>query len=297
MRALVTGATGFIGRQLLERLDSAVVLSRNPEQARSTFPKAEVLRWDPMAGPPPADAFRGVEAIFHLAGEPVAEGRWNAAKKQRLRDSRVIGTQHLVQGLEASSERPPVLVSASAVGFYGSRGDEVLDESAAPGNDFLAELCKAWEASAQPARASGVRVVNPRIGIVLGPSGGALAKMLTPFKLGVGGRLGSGKQWMPWIHLDDMVGILLHAVTHTEVEGPINGAAPNPATNRDFTKTLAGVLHRPAIFPAPAFALRLALGEFADVLLGSQRVVPTAAQRTGYVFQHPDLADALRASM
>jgi uncharacterized protein (TIGR01777 family) len=295
MRALVTGATGFIGRRLVGRLDTVIVLSRNPDRVRGTLPKADVHRWDPMAGPPPAEAFRGVEVVFHLAGEPVAEGRWNAAKRARLRDSRTIGTQHLVQGLEASSERPKVLVSASAVGFYGSRGDEVLEETAAPGNDFLADVCKAWEAASQPARASGVRVVNPRIGIVLGQGGGALAKMLTPFKLGVGGRLGSGRQWMPWIHIDDLVGLLLHAANHSEIEGPMNGAAPNPVTNREFTSTLARALHRPAILPAPAFALKLALGEFAEVLLGSQRVSPAVAERTGYVFQYPELAGALRA--
>ena len=188
-----------------------------------------------------------------------------------------------------------MLVSASAVGYYGSRGDEVLDESAPPAHDFLAEVCIAWEQAAQQAAAFGMRVVNPRIGIVLGSGGEALGKMLLPFKLGLGGRLASGKQWMPWIHLDDLVGLFLHAASHQEVVGPMNAAAPEPVINRDFTRTLASALHRPAIFPAPAAALKLALGEFAEVLLASQRVVPRVAEQTGYVFQYPELADALQA--
>ncbi len=294
MRALITGATGFIGRRLLERID-AVVLSRNPADAQRRLGNVEVHGWEPMAGPPPAEAFRGVEAVFHLAGEPVAEGRWNADKKRRIMDSRKLGTTNLVKGLEQLSERPPVLVSASAVGYYGSRGDEVLDESAPPAHDFLAEVCVEWEKASQRATAFGMRVVNPRTGIVLDAGGGALGKMLLPFKLGLGGRLASGNQWMPWIHLDDLIGLFLHAAAHHEVSGPMNAVAPNPVTNREFTRTLAAALHRPAMFPAPGAMLKLAIGEFAEVLLASQRVMPRVAERTGYLFQYPDLAGALEA--
>ena len=295
MRALVTGATGFIGRALLKRLDQVVVLSRNAGRARHELPGAEVYGWDPLSGPAPAEAFRGVDAVFHLAGEPVAEGRWTAEKKRKLMASRDQGTRNLVRGIEAASQRPPVLVSASAVGFYGSRGDEVLNETAAAGSDFLAEVCVAWERASHGARDLAVRVVNPRIGIVLGAAGGALPKMLTPFKLGLGGRLASGKQWMPWVHVDDLVGMLLHAVEHAQIEGPLNAVAPNPVTNREFTRVLARVLHRPAIFPVPGFGLKVLMGDFGEVLLASQRVVPRVAEATGYGFKHPNLEEALRA--
>ncbi|HEV7225776.1 MAG TPA: TIGR01777 family oxidoreductase [Pirellulales bacterium] len=295
MRALITGATGFVGSRLLKQIDEPVVLSRNPESAGKALGGVEAYAWDLMSGPPPAEAFRGVEAVFHLAGEPVAEGRWNADKKRRIMDSRKIGTANLVQGIERLAERPAVLVSASAVGYYGSRGDEILDESAAPASDFLAEVCIEWERAAERATTLGVRVVNPRIGIVLGAGGGALGKMLLPFKLGLGGRLASGKQWMPWIHRDDLVGLFLHAASHHDLRGPMNAVAPNPVTNREFTRTLAGAVHRPAIFPAPGPMLKLLVGEFAEVLLASQRVVPRVAERSSYRFQYPELAGALRA--
>lgn len=294
MRALVTGATGFIGRSLVRRLDEAVVLSRQAGQARHEFPGARVYDWDPMSGPPPAKAFEGVEAVFHLAGESVGEGRWTAAKKQRILASRTVGTQNLVSGIEQAATRPAVLVSASAVGYYGSRGEELLDEAATPGNDFLAEVCVAWEAAAHAARRLGVRVVTPRTSLVLGRSGGALPRMLLPFRLGLGGRLASGRQWMPWIHVEDEVGLLLHAARCPAIAGPLNAAAPEAVTNREFTRVLARVLRRPALFPAPALALRVMLGEFADVLLASQRVVPRVAQETGYTFQYPGLEGALR---
>lgn len=295
MRILVTGATGFVGKRLLTQLQQPVVLSRDVERARQACPGATVHRWDPLSGPPPAEAFDGVDAVIHLAGDPVAEGRWNDAKRRRIRESRTIGTSNLVAGICAAARPPRVLVSASAVGFYGGRGDEVLDERAQPGNDFLAEVCVAWEQAARQAESFGVRVVTPRIGIVLGPGGGALAKMLLPFKLGLGGRLGDGRQWMPWIHVDDLVQLFLHVAEHEEVRGPINGVAPNPATNRDFTATLASVLHRPAVFPVPAFGLRLAVGEFADILLASQRVVPRVAEQSGFTFRYPQLKPALAA--
>ncbi|HEY4312883.1 MAG TPA: TIGR01777 family oxidoreductase [Pirellulales bacterium] len=294
MRALITGATGFIGRRLVAEIAEPVVLSRNPQQAREKIPRATHHYWDPLTGPPPADAFAGVDAVFNLAGEPVGEGRWSATKKQRIRDSRVIGTRNLVLGIEALDERPPVLVSASAIGYYGSRGDETLDESSPPARDFLAEVCREWETEARAAEKLGVRVACTRFGIVLG-EGGALAKMLLPFKLGAGGRLGNGRQWMSWIHIDDVVGILLAAAHEEQYRGPVNTVSPDPVTNREFTRVLAGVLHRPAIFPVPALALRLAVGGFSEVLLGSQRVLPKVAQRAGYDFHYTSLAEALRA--
>jgi len=294
MRALITGATGFIGQKLIEQIAEPVVLSRDAPRARQQLPRAEVHAWNPLAEPAPAAALRGVEAIFHLAGDPVAEGRWTAAKKQRLRDSRVIGTQNLLRGLEAipRDDRPAVLVSASAVGFYGSRGDEILDETATPGHDFLADVCVAWEAASAPAVKLGLRVVNPRIGVVLG-QGGALAKMLPPFRLGLGGRLADGGQWMPWVHIDDLVGLLLHAANTATLTGAMNATAPNPVTNADFTRALGAALHRPAVFPVPALALRLGFGEFAQVLLASQRVVPRVALASGFVFKHPEIQEAL----
>ncbi len=298
MRALVTGATGFIGRRLLSRLDRPVVLSRDPERARIALgTDIEVVGWDLVSEPAPARAFRGVDAVFHLAGEPVAEGRWNAAKKDRIRESRVTGTRHLVDALASLAERPGTLVSASAVGFYGDRGDEALDESSAPGNDFLAAVCQQWEAEAQRAASLGIRVVMARTGIVLDASGGALAKMLPPFKLGLGGPLGSGRQWMPWIHLEDHVAMLLHAAENSGVSGPMNAVGPEPVTNRTFAAALGAALHRPAFFPAPKFALRLAMGEVADVVLSSQRVMPKVAEKTGFKFRHGDLRNALRAAL
>ncbi len=299
MRALVTGATGFVGRRLLGSLANPVVLSRDPARARRALGEGvEAYGWEPEAGPPPTEAFRGVEAVFHLAGESVAEGRWTAAKKERIRNSRVRGTHNLVAALQSLRERPRVLVSASAVGYYGDRGDQILEESAGPGSDFLAGVCREWEGAAQGASSFGVRVVTARFGLILGEQGGALAKMLTPFRLGLGGRLGSGRQWMPWIHIDDVVGIVLHAAGNNEISGAVNTMAPEPVTNRVFTQTLAAVLRRPAIFPAPAPALRLALGEMASaLLLVSQRAVPRVAEKTGYRFRYPALEEALRAAV
>ncbi len=295
MLALVTGATGFLGRSLVKQLERPVVLSRRPDRAREILGKVEAYEWQPEAGPPPPEAFRDVEIVFNLAGEPVAEGRWTAAKKELIRHSRVRGTKNLVAGIEAQRERPRVLISASAVGYYGSRGDELLDESAKPGSDFLAEVCRAWEAEAGRATGLSLRVVTPRIGIVLGKGGGALAKMLAPFKLGVGGRLASGRHWMPWIHLEDLVGLFLHAARTSEIKGAMNAVGPAPVTNQEFTRTLARALHRPAIFPVPEFALTLMFGELASVLLASQRVVPRVAERVGYRFRYASLEEALKA--
>jgi hypothetical protein len=298
MRAVITGATGFIGRQLVKRIEQPCVLSRNAHAARAQLGVEEVYSWDPMAGPPPEAPFAGASAVFHLAGDSIAQGRWTKAKKARIRESRIVGTRHLVQRLEAMPDRPPTLVSTSAVGFYGCQGDTELDESSVPIPDFLTEVCDGWEAEARRLERWKVRVVLPRLGIVLGRGGGALASMLTPFKLGVGGRIGNGRQWMPWVHVDDVIGILLWAASNEALSGPINVTAPRPVTNREFTTALAKALRRPALLPAPRLGLRLILGEFANFLTCSQRVIPKRALEAGYEFRFPELegclADILR---
>jgi uncharacterized protein len=291
MKIAITGASGLVGRRLLDEFHShsLTVLGRG---ARDLPVGTKFAHWDALTGPPPAEGLTGADVVVHLAGEPVAQ-RWTDSAKARIRDSRVIGTRNLVEGLGRLLRPPRVLVCASAVGIYGSRGDEVLSEASAPGTGFLAEVCQAWEKEAEAAAGLGARVVRVRIGIVLAQDGGALAKMLPPFRAGLGGPLGSGRQWMSWIHLDDLAGIVFHAVGHDTVRGAINAVAPAPATNRQFTRALAGALHRPAFLPVPEIALRLLFGEMAEVLLGSQRALPFAAQASGYKFQHPDLNAAL----
>ncbi|MBC8869174.1 MAG: TIGR01777 family protein [Planctomycetes bacterium] len=297
MRALVTGATGFVGRHLLAQLERPIVLSRDGARAERLLAEYAVraFSWDAQNEPAPAQAFEDVEVVFHLAGEPVAQGRWTRAKKARLRDSRVTGTRNLVRTLAKLEHKPRTLISASAVGYYSDRGDETLDESASPGKDFLAEICVAWEEESQKAADAGIRVVNLRIGIVLGSGGGALAKMLTPFKFGLGSSLGHGRQWMSWIHLDDLIGIMLFAARCDQIRGPINATAPNPVTNRQFTKALGKALRRPTVLPSvPGIVLRLGMGEFASVLLASQKAIPRAAQAAGYEFVHSQLEEALQ---
>ena len=295
MRALITGATGLVGKHLLGRIEDAVVLSRNPDEARRRLGKVEAHAWNPERGAAPVEALRGVEAVFNLAGEPVFEGRWTDEKKRRIHDSRVMGTRNLVSALAAmeNESRPKVLVSASAVGYYGDRGDEELDERSSAGQGFLAEVCVDWEREAMAAAQLGIRVVCVRIGIVLAPGGGALAAMLTPFRMGIGGRLGSGRQWMPWVHIKDLAGMMLHASRNDSIRGPMNAVAPHPVINVDFTSALAHAVHRPALLPMPRLALRLALGESSDILIASQRVFPRVAEQSGYVFEHRDLAGAL----
>jgi uncharacterized protein (TIGR01777 family) len=293
-RVLVTGATGYLGRRLVARLERPVVLTRDIARARAVLGDVEAHAWEPLAGPPPARALEGVDVVFHLAGEPLAMGGWwTAEKKARIRDSRVVGTRHLVEALRAS--RPGVLVSASAVGFYGPRGDEVLEEGSAPGTGFLAGLCREWEEAASAAEGSGWRVVTPRFGMVLGESGGFLGKLLGQFRVGLGGCIGDDDPWMPWAHEEDVLGLLLHAATCPTASGPLNATAPEPVRNREFTRTLASLLRRPALFHYPSGLLRLALGEMAGELVVSQRVVPRAAERSGYVFRYPGLEQALRA--
>jgi uncharacterized protein (TIGR01777 family) len=239
-----------------------------------------------MSGPAP---LQGADAVVHLAGEPVAAGRWTKAKIAQIRDSRVIGTQNLVAGIRAA--QPRALVCASATGYYGDRGAEELTEDSAPGGDFLAGVCKEWEAEAAK---SGVRTVSVRIGVVLGPGGGALAKMLLPFKLGLGGRLGDGRQWMSWIHRDDLVELLLQAVEKDSLSGPLLGTSPHPATNLDFTKTLGRVLGRWTILPMPRWQARIILGKVYEVLFGSQKCRPKRTLDSGFAFRHPELEPALR---
>ena len=296
MRALVTGGTGFVGPRLLRMLDRPTIVSRNPDRARQSIGHlaGRIVRWDPLEGPPPQEAFEGIDAVFHLAGESVAEGRWTAAQKARIRDSRVVGTRHLVQGIVQAHTKPAVLVSASAVGYYGDRGDEELTETASPADDFLAHVCIDWEKEAMAAEGVGVRVVTARTGIVLGSGGGALAKMLTPFQLGAGGPLGSGRQWMPWVHVADIARLYVHAADTQSIHGPMNAVSPHPVRNSEFTKALGRQLHRPAFKPAPYIGLRILFGEFAKVLFASQRVIPKVALDTGFIFQYPDIAVALK---
>lgn len=291
MRIGVTGATGLVGSALLPVLagagHEAVGLRRGAGDAAGS------PSWDPATGSVAAGG--PLDAVVHLAGENIAGGRWTAARKARIRDSRVEGTGALCRGLAALDPRPATLVAASAVGFYGDRGDERLDESSPAGTGFLADVCQEWEAAAAPAREAGIRVVHLRIGIVLTPAGGALGQMLLPFKMGVGGVIGSGRQFMSWIALDDLVAAVLHAAVTDGLEGPVNAVAPNPATNAEFTKTLGRVLGRPTILPMPAFGARLAFGEMADhLLLGGARVEPTRLGETGFQFGYPDLDGALR---
>jgi uncharacterized protein (TIGR01777 family) len=279
---------------LLARGDEVVGLSRDPARARKTNPTVSWIAWQPASERPPAEAFDGVDAVINVSGEPINQ-RWNEEVKLRIRDSRVRATKNLVDGLAAAEPRPSVLVSQSAVGAYGDRGDALLDESQSLGDDFLARIVSDWEDAAREAEKAGVRVAITRGGHVLDPSGGLLKQLLLPFKLGVGGPLGSGEQWMPWIHRDDMVALQLWAADNAEVSGVLNAAAPNPVTNMEFSKTLGRILHRPAAIHVPRFAVAaLRGGELADVTTTSQRVVPRRPLDLGYRFRFTELEPALR---
>jgi uncharacterized protein (TIGR01777 family) len=299
VKILLTGATGLIGRKLVAALrtrgDEPVVLSRDPARAQATLGVAAAA-WRPLAEPAPADALQGCDAVVHLAGENVAQ-RWTASAKRSIRGSRVQGTANLVAGLRATTPAPRVLVSASAVGYYGPRGDERLDEDAAPGSDFLAQVCVDWEQRARDAEDLGTRVVNIRTGVVLDRTGGALAKMLPPFRAGLGGPIAGGGQYMPWIHADDVVALYLAALDDGRWRGPFNAAAPEPVTNREFSTALGRALHRPAIAPVPALAVRLLFGEMAEIVTKGQRAVPARALALGYRFLHTDLDEALRSTL
>ena len=298
MTSLITGATGLIGRALVERLGTANVLSRDPDRARRQLGQGiNAFPWLPMDGPPPAEAFEGVTAVYHLAGEPLGDGRWTATKKRRIKESRTIGTRHLIEGMAACEVPPTVLVSSSGIGYYGSQGGRVLTESSPLGRGFLAEICRDWEAEALKATPSGVRVVTVRTGLVLATQSGALAKMLPIMKAGLGGKLGDGTQFMSWIHLQDMVELLCFAAETPALSGPLNAVAPNPVTNTEFTRTLARCLGRWAILPAPAFGIRLLLGEMGGLALESQNVQPGVALAHGFKFAYSDLEAALRATL
>lgn len=289
---LIAGASGLIGQRLCRSLRAQgrplICLSRAPR------PSAAGQRWITWEELP--SALPGTAAIVNLAGEPVAGRRWTEKVKRDIRESRTRAAQSITAALAATpaAQRPAVLIQASACGIYGDRGDEILDESAAPGADFLAEVCRAWEEAGRGAEALGLRCVFLRISVVLAPEGGALAKMLPIFRLGLGGPLGGGRAWMPWIHADDLIGMIETALQDSRWRGPVNACAPQPARNADFTRALGRALHRPAVLPVPAFALRLLFGEGGAVLLASQRLRPAAAERLGYRFRHPELAAALQ---
>jgi NAD dependent epimerase/dehydratase family enzyme len=335
MRVTVTGATGLIGPALIAALRmrdvEVTVLSRDAERARSelagttpaarpdrsTFPPLQAFPWDPLAEPAPAEALAGRDGVVHLAGAPIAQ-RWSPAAKRAIRDSRVLGTRNLVAGLRALnttaagaqpasnpslrqdssvSIRPAVLVSGSAIGWYGPHGEEPLDEEAPAGGDFLAQVCVAWEAEAQAATELGMRVVQVRTGVVLDAHGGALAKMLPAFRLGIGGPVAGGRQYMSWIHREDLLGMIVAALRSEWWQGPINATAPTPVTNAEFSKALARVLHRPAVFPVPALALRALYGEMAEIVTTGARVLPAKPLVLGYRFRQPELEEALRSAL
>ena len=296
MKVAITGATGLIGSALVPFLSSGghEVVPLRRVSGRSGG-DGDPPRWDPETGALSAAALDGLDAVVHLAGENIAGGRWTAARKARIRDSRVDGTRRLAEALAALPRPPRTLVAASAIGFYGDRGDDELDESSAPGHGFLPAVCQDWEAAAAPVREAGTRVVHLRIGIVMTPAGGALGQMLLPFRMGVGGVIGSGRQYMSWVALDDVLGGVLHALRSDDLAGAVNMVAPNAVTNREFTRTLGRVLRRPTILPMPAFGARLAFGEMADaLLLASTRVEPARLTDSGFRFGHPGLEGALR---
>ena len=296
MRITIVGGTGLIGTRLTTGLSARGHIVTVVSRHGGTVPGAAAhLTWDPSAGAPPKGVL-DADVIVNLAGTPVA-GRWGADRKRSIRDSRVVTTARLVEAIGAAATPPSVLVNGSAVGYYGDRADEELTEASAPGTGFLAELCVEWEATAMLATDSGCRVVVSRTGIVLAKEGGALAPMAKATRLGAGGPLGNGRQWWPWIHIDDAVGALASAIEDGTTQGPINLTAPNPARQGDLAKALGSALHRPAIMPAPKFALRLALGEAAEFLLNSQRALPAALTASGYQFRHTDLASALNAEL
>ena len=300
MRILVSGARGLVGAALVPLLAASghrvvrLVRTESADAQTSVQDDAAIV-WDPQAGDVRPDAFEGFDAMIHLAGENIASGRWTDDLKRRIRDSRVVGTRRLCEALAQCAQPPKVFLCASAIGYYGDRGDEMLTEQSAPGAGFLADVCCEWEAAVEPLAAAGPRIVRLRIGVVLSPDGGALKKMLLPFRLGLGGIIGDGTQYLSWIALDDVVGAIRHALETDSVSGPVNVVSPEPVTNRDYTHTLGRVLARPTVLPLPAFAARLALGEAADaLLLASTRVEPARLTQTGYTFRYPTLEGALR---
>ena len=298
MRILVSGSSGLVGSALIPTLTAAghdvVRLVRSKSANRSK----ELASWDPAKGQIDVSGLSDIDAVVHLAGESIASGRWNAERKARIRDSRIQGTRLLAETLAKLPAPPKVFVCASAIGFYGDRGDEVLSESSSPGTGFLADVCREWETACDPLQRSGTRVVNLRFGVVLSRQGGALKQMLLPFQMGAGGILGNGKQYMSVVSLKDAVGVIEFVLGNSGVAGPVNVVCPQPVTNYDYTKALGKVLHRPTIFPVPGFAARLAFGEMADaLLLSSSRVVPDRLLAAGYQFRDPTVEAALRSAL
>jgi uncharacterized protein len=289
-RVLMSGSSGLIGTALVRSLESSGFEVTRLVRGKPSASKQ--IAWDPKRALDP-NLVSGFESVIHLSGESII-GRWTAAKKQKIVESRVLATRNFSEALAKAPQPPRVMISGSAIGFYGNRGDELLREQNSSGTGFLPEVCREWEGATHAASAAGIRVAHIRTGIVLSREGGALQKMLLPFRLGVGGKIGSGRQWMSWISMDDMVGAVQHILKNESLQGPINMVAPNPLTNAEFTKTLASVLSRPAVFTVPAFAVQLAFGEMGEeTLLGSQRVEPAQLVASGYVFQQPDLRRAL----
>ena len=294
MKILVSGSSGLVGKALIKSLTNdgheVVRLVR-----RERSPGALEIEWHPNQGRIDSQRLEGLDAVVHLAGESIAAGRWTEARKRSIRESRTKGTSLLSESLARMSHPPSVFLSASAIGYYGNRGDELLKESSAPGNDFLADVCVGWEAATKPTVQKGIRTVFARFGVILDSDGGALAKMLTPFRMGIGGKVGDGKQWMSWIALDDVVAALKFLISDESISGPVNIVSPNPVTNAEFTRTLGRTLSRPTIFPMPAFGARLAFGEMADaLLLSSQKVKPSVLEDKGFLFSWPKLEPALK---
>lgn len=292
MKILITGATGLIGTALqsvLREKGHDLLLVSRSEPKNASF-----IKWDPYEGFDDPERLKGIDAVIHLAGESVSGLRWTEEKKKAIRESRVIGTRTLVDALSELEDRPQVLVSASAIGFYGDRGDEVMTETSKPGTTFLADVCREWEAEARRAEDSGIRTVLVRTGIVMSKDGGALGTMLMPFKLGLGGVVGNGKQWMSWISLDDHVRVIVYALENSNVRGAINSVSPDPVTNQEFTSVLGEVLYRPTFIPVPEFAVNLVFGEMGEaLLLDSTRVMPKRLQEAGFEFKYPDLKKAI----
>ena len=300
MKLVVAGATGFIGSalcsRLLERGHTLTLLTRHAPP-NGGAPGKTWRHWTPDAVGSWEALLDGADGVINLAGEPIAAKRWTESQKHRIYLSRIDATRSIVEAVAKANRKPAFLLNGSAVGYYGPHGDEIVTEETPAGSDFLSSVCRAWEEEARKAEPLGIRVIRLRTGIVLGPRGGALAKMVLPFKLFIGGPLGSGAQWMPWIHLEDEIGLMLHLIEAPQCAGPVNATAPNPATMREFCQTLGKVMRRPSWAPVPGFALRLMLGEMADMLLTGQRAVPAAAQKLGYPFRYPNLSDALKACM
>jgi uncharacterized protein len=299
MKIAIAGATGFVGSRLVEALQDRghepIVLTRNPQQATSRFPKAQVVAYNPLKSGEWQESISGCDAVVNLAGEPIAEKRWTPAQKRTILESRQLGTQKIVEAISGASAKPQVLINASAIGYYGTSESAKFAETSPAGSDFLAQVCREWETAAQAVTANGTRLVILRLGIVLGENGGALGKMLAPFSAFVGGPIGSGKQWFSWIHRDDVVQLIIAAIENPQLQGTYNATAPNPVTMAEFATTLGTVMDRPSWLPVPNFALEAMLGEGAIVVLQGQQVVPTQTLAAGFEFQYPTLKPALTA--